>query len=72
MSGDSQAPNQQSGTPTYLHKRLLVRSGTIENLNVQGQSSDSHGDPVRLPAGFLKRKRFSSPSASTHCYSQPR
>lgn len=29
--------------PTYLHKRFLVRLGTIENLNVQGQSSASHG-----------------------------
>lgn len=29
--------------PTYLHERLLVRPGTIENLNVQGQSSASHG-----------------------------
>lgn len=29
-------------SPTYLHKRLLVRSGTIENLNIQGQSSASH------------------------------
>lgn len=41
-SEDSQAPHSLSGTPTYLHKRFLVRSGTIENLNVQGQSSDPH------------------------------
>lgn len=32
----------QGHTATYLHKRLLVRSGTIENLNVQGHPPASH------------------------------